>query len=56
MGVGAIMKKDALDYEDAEIIDSRDNQATRSGQPLSPCVGMEGVVLARNPARPGLFR
>ena len=49
MGVRAIMQKYALQYEDIDIINNRDNYAEmvqKSGQPLSPCVEIDGVMLA----------
>ena len=49
MGVRAIMAKHALEYEDIDIINSRENyaeMAAKSGQPLSPCVEIDGVMLA----------
>ena len=49
MGVRAIMSKYALDFEDIDIINSRENYAemvAKSGQPLSPCVEVDGVMLA----------
>ncbi len=45
----AILKKYNLDYEDKDIINSAENYAEmvqRSGQPLSPCVVVDGVMLA----------
>ncbi|HEY0946093.1 MAG TPA: glutaredoxin [Opitutaceae bacterium] len=48
-GVRAIMRKYALPYEDIDIINNRDNYAEmvqKSGQPLSPCVEIDGVMLA----------
>ena len=49
MGVRAIMTKHDLEYEDVDIINNRENYAemvAKSGQPLSPCVEIEGVMLA----------
>lgn len=49
MGVRAIMQKYDLAYEDIDIINSRENYAemvAKSGQPLSPCVEVDGVMLA----------
>ena len=49
MGVRAIMSKYDLEYEDIDIINSRDNYAemvAKSGQPLSPCVEINGIMLA----------
>lgn len=48
-GVRAIMRKYGLDYEDIDIIAQRENYAEmvrKSGQPLSPCVEIDGVMLA----------
>ena len=48
-GVRAIMTKYGLQYEDIDIINNRDNYAEmvqKSGQPLSPCVEIDGVMLA----------
>ncbi|PTY05190.1 glutaredoxin [Opitutaceae bacterium EW11] len=48
-GVRAIMRKYNLAYEDIDIINNRDNYAEmvqKSGQPLSPCVEVDGVMLA----------
>jgi monothiol glutaredoxin len=48
-GVRAIMGKYSLAYEDIDIINSRENYAEmvqKSGQPLSPCVEIDGVMLA----------
>lgn len=47
-GVRAILRKYGLPYEDIDIIDSRENYAemvSKSGQPLSPCVEIDGVML-----------
>lgn len=49
MGVRAIMTKHTLEYEDIDIINSQENYAemvTKSGQPLSPCVEIDGIMLA----------
>lgn len=49
MGVRAIMDKYDLQYEDIDIINNPDNYAemvAKSGQPLSPCVEVDGVMLA----------
>ena len=49
MGVRAIMEKYSLDYEDLDIINNQEIYAEmveKSGQPLSPCVEVEGVMLA----------
>jgi monothiol glutaredoxin len=48
-GVRAILRKHNLPYEDIDIINHRDNYAEmvrKSGQPLSPCVEIDGVMLA----------
>lgn len=48
-GVRAIMRKYHLPYEDLDIINNRDLYAEmvqKSGQPLSPCVEVDGVMLA----------
>ena len=48
-GVRAIFQKYNLSYEDKDIINSAENYAEmvqRSGQPLSPCVVVDGVMLA----------
>ena len=48
-GVRAIMAKYDLPYTDLDIINNRDNYAEmvrKSGQPLSPCVEIDGVMLA----------
>ena len=48
-GVRAIMRKYHLAYEDIDIINDRANYAEmvqKSGQPLSPCVEVDGVMLA----------
>lgn len=49
MGVRAIMKKYGLEYEDRDIINNADQYAEmveKSGQPLSPCVEINGTMLA----------
>lgn len=49
MGVRAIMKKYDLEYEDRDIINNADQYAEmveKSGQPLSPCVEIDGHMLA----------
>lgn len=49
MGVRAIMKKYGLDYEDRDIINNPDQYAEmveKSGQSLSPCVEIDGTMLA----------
>src|ERR1043165_5340580 len=51
-GVRAIMRKHNLAYEDIDIINNRANYAEmvqKSGQPLSPCVEIDGVMLADVP-------
>ncbi|MBW7893915.1 MAG: glutaredoxin [Opitutaceae bacterium] len=48
-GVRAVMRKYGLEYEDIDIINHRENYAEmvqKSGQPLSPCVEIDGVMLA----------
>ena len=48
-GVRAIMRKHNLPFEDNDIINNRANYAemvAKSGQPLSPCVEIDGVMLA----------
>lgn len=48
-GVRAIMRKYSLGFEDLDIINNRDLYAEmvqKSGQPLSPCVEIDGVMLA----------
>jgi monothiol glutaredoxin len=48
-GVRAIMRKHNLAFEDIDIINNRENYAEmvqKSGQPLSPCVEIDGVMLA----------
>jgi monothiol glutaredoxin len=49
MGVRAILKKYHLEYEDRDIINDAEQYAemvTKSGQPLSPCVEINGKMLA----------
>ena len=49
MGVRAIMKKYGLEYEDRDIINDRsqyEEMVEKSGQPLSPCVEIDGHMLA----------
>lgn len=49
MGVRAIMKKHDLEFEDRDIINNADQYAEmveKSGQPLSPCVEIDGKMLA----------
>lgn len=48
-GVRATMRKHGLAFEDIDIINNRANYAEmvqKSGQPLSPCVEIDGVMLA----------
>ncbi|HVU18856.1 MAG TPA: glutaredoxin [Candidatus Didemnitutus sp.] len=48
-GVRAIMRKYGLEFEDIDIINNRANyeeMVRKSGQPLSPCVEIDGVMLA----------
>jgi monothiol glutaredoxin len=48
-GVRAVLRKYGLAYDDIDIINNRDNYAemvSKSGQPLSPCVEVDGVMLA----------
>jgi monothiol glutaredoxin len=48
-GVRAIMRKHGLEFEDIDIINNRANyeeMVRKSGQPLSPCVEIDGVMLA----------
>jgi monothiol glutaredoxin len=48
-GVRAIFRKYSLPFEDIDIINNRANYAEmvqKSGQPLSPCVEIDGVMLA----------
>ena len=48
-GVRAIMRKHHLAFEDIDIINNRANYAEmvqKSGQHLSPCVEIDGVMLA----------
>ena len=48
-GVRAIMRKHNLEFEDIDIINVRANyeeMVRKSGQPLSPCVEIDGVMLA----------
>jgi monothiol glutaredoxin len=49
MGVRAIMDKHNLEYEDIDIINNAENYAEmvrKSGQPLSPSVEIDGIMLA----------
>ncbi len=48
-GIRAIMRKYNLEYEDIDILNHRANyeeMMRKSGQPLSPCVEIDGVMLA----------
>lgn len=48
-GVRAIMKKHNLSYEDRDIINNPDQyeeMVRKSGQPMSPCVEIDGKMLA----------
>lgn len=48
-GVRAIMAKYRLDYEDIDVVGdpaNREEMRRKSGQPLSPCVEIDGVMLA----------
>mgnify|MGYP006286029817 FL=1 len=48
-GVRAVLRKYQLEYTDKDIINDPSNYAEmveKSGQPLSPCVEVEGVLLA----------
>ena len=48
-GVRAVMRKHGLAFEDIDIINNRAHYAEmvqKSGQPLSPCVEIDGVMLA----------
>jgi len=48
-GVRTILRKYGLEYSDIDIINNRANYAEmvqKSGQPLSPCVEIDGVMLA----------
>ena len=49
MGVRAIMDKYGLEYQDLDIINKPEIYAEmveKSGQPLSPCVELDGIMLA----------
>lgn len=49
MGVRAVMQKYQLEYEDIDIInvpENYDEMVRKSGQQLSPCVEIDGVMLA----------
>ena len=48
-GVRAVLRKYNLDYEDKDIINDRtvySEMVRKSGQPLSPCVEVDGEMLA----------
>ncbi|MGF1530864.1 MAG: glutaredoxin family protein [Puniceicoccaceae bacterium] len=48
-GVRAILEKYSLPFEEKDIINNRDNyveMVSRSGQHLSPCVEIDGAMLA----------
>jgi len=48
-GVRAVFQKYNLSYEDRDIInhpEHREEMVRRSGQPLSPCVEVDGQILA----------
>lgn len=48
-GVRGVLRKHGLAFEDIDIINNRANYAEmvqKSGQPLSPCVEIDGVMLA----------
>lgn len=48
-GVRAIFKKYHIEFEDRDIINQPENyveMVEKSGQPLSPCVEIDGVMLA----------
>ncbi|HXQ81902.1 MAG TPA: glutaredoxin [Opitutaceae bacterium] len=48
-GVRGILRKYSLEYDDIDIIGDRASYAEmvrKSGQPLSPCVEVDGVMLA----------
>ena len=48
-GVRVVLRKHGLAFEDIDIINNRTNYAEmvqKSGQPLSPCVEVDGVMLA----------
>lgn len=48
-GVRAVLRKYQLEYTDKDIINDPSNYAEmveKSGQPLSPCVEVDGVLLA----------
>jgi glutaredoxin len=48
-GVRAIMRKYDLEYDDIDILNGPadyDEMVRKSGQPLSPCVEIDGIMLA----------
>ena len=48
-GVRGVLRKHGLAFKDIDIINNRENYAEmvqKSGQPLSPCVEIDGVMLA----------
>ena len=48
-GVRGVLRKHGLEFDDIDIINNRANYAEmvqKSGQPLSPCVEIDGVMLA----------
>jgi monothiol glutaredoxin len=48
-GVRAVMRKYNLEFEDLDVQSDQanhDEMVRRSGQPLSPCVDIDGVMLA----------
>lgn len=48
-GVRAILQKHNLQFDDIDVINNRNHYAEmvqKSGQPLSPCVEIDGVMLA----------
>ena len=48
-GVRAVLRKYGLQYTDKDIINDRSNYSEmvrKSGQPLSPCIEIDGVMLA----------
>ena len=48
-GVRAIMRKYDLAFEDVDIVNHRahyEEMVRKSGQPLSPCVEIDGIMLA----------
>jgi monothiol glutaredoxin len=48
-GVRAVLRKHGFEYEDKDIINDRGNYSEmvrKSGQPLSPCVEIDGEMLA----------